>query len=133
MKIGIDIGGSHIAIAKVQENKILDKKEYNYDESFKKEIRKNIVKYIKQEVSEILKKEKKKQDKIDKKHKSIRKGGSAKRRETIESRENKSCSPHNTNECPRETELNGRSTARSVSCEQKKIQESLLYTGPRQW
>ena len=44
MKIGIDIGGSHIAIAKVQENKILDKKEYNYDESFKKEIRKNIVK-----------------------------------------------------------------------------------------
>lgn len=56
MKIGIDIGGSHIAIAKVQENKILDKKEYNYDESFKKEIRKNIVKYIKQEVSEILKK-----------------------------------------------------------------------------
>ena len=58
MKIGIDIGGSHIAIAKVQENKILDKKEYNYDESFKKEIRKNIVKYIKQEVSEILKKEK---------------------------------------------------------------------------
>ena len=26
MKIGIDIGGSHIAIAKVQENKILDKK-----------------------------------------------------------------------------------------------------------
>lgn len=58
MKIGIDIGGSHIAIAKVQENKILDKKEYNYDESFKKEIRKNIINYIKQEVSEILKKEK---------------------------------------------------------------------------
>lgn len=27
MKIGIDIGGSHIAIAKVQENKILDKKD----------------------------------------------------------------------------------------------------------
>ena len=55
----------------------------------------------------ILKKEKKKQDKIDKKHKSIRKGGSAKRRETIENRENKSCSPHNADECPRETELNG--------------------------
>ena len=58
MKIGIDIGGSHIAIAKVEENKIIDKKEYNYDEKFKEEIRKNIVEYIKKEVSEIIKKEK---------------------------------------------------------------------------
>ena len=47
MKIGIDIGGSHIAIAKVEENKILDKKEYNYDDTFKIEIRKNIINYIK--------------------------------------------------------------------------------------
>ena len=58
-------------------------------------------------------KAKKKQDKIDKKHKSIRKDGSAKRRGIIGNRENKSCSPHNTNECPRETELNGRSTVRN--------------------
>lgn len=58
MKIGIDIGGSHIAIAKVEENKIIDKKEYNYDEKFKEEIRKNIVEYIKKEVSEIIEKEK---------------------------------------------------------------------------
>ena len=53
-----DIGGSHIAIAKVEENKIIDKKEYNYDEKFKEEIRKNIVEYIKKEVSEIIEKEK---------------------------------------------------------------------------
>ena len=57
MKIGIDIGGSHIAIAKVEENKIIDKKEYNYDDTFKIEIRKNIINYIKKEISEILKEE----------------------------------------------------------------------------
>ena len=58
MKIGIDIGGSHIAIAKVEEDKIINKKEYNYDEKFKTEIRRNILEYIKKEVSEIIEKEK---------------------------------------------------------------------------
>ncbi len=50
MKIGIDIGGSHIAIAKVEENKIIDKKEYNYDEKVSKRNKKNIVKYIKKSI-----------------------------------------------------------------------------------
>ena len=58
MKIGIDIGGSHIAIAKVEEDKIINKKECNYDEKFKTEIRRNILEYIKKEVSEIIEKEK---------------------------------------------------------------------------
>ena len=35
MRIGIDIGGSHIAIAVVDKNKIIEKIEYVYDQNFK--------------------------------------------------------------------------------------------------
>lgn len=47
MKIGIDIGGTHIAIAVVDNDKIIFKNEYEYDEQFKKNIAINIINYIK--------------------------------------------------------------------------------------
>ena len=63
----------------------------------------------------ILKKEKKKQDKIDKKPKGYRKNVSAKRREMIGNNNMKSCSPHNAEQCPPETDKRGKNAAsRSV-------------------
>ncbi len=55
MKLGIDIGGSHIAIGKVQEGKIIEKIEYNYDYEFKRNIRKNMEKYLKETITMIIK------------------------------------------------------------------------------
>ena len=46
MKLGIDIGGSHISIALVEKDKILDKTEYIYDKEFRENIRENLVNYI---------------------------------------------------------------------------------------
>ena len=59
----------------------------------------------------ILKKEKKKQDKIDKKSKGYRKNVSAKRREMIGNKNMKSCSPHNAEQCPSETDKRGKNAA----------------------
>ncbi len=55
MKIGIDIGGSHIAIAIVKRETIIEKIEYPYDIEFRKQIRENIIKYLKDRISDILK------------------------------------------------------------------------------
>ncbi len=56
MKIGIDIGGSHIAVAVTDKNLIVEKVEYVYEKDFKKEIRKNIEKYLKEKIAIMLEK-----------------------------------------------------------------------------
>ena len=55
MNIGIDIGGSHIAIATVEKQNIISKKEYVYDKEFKENILKNLEIFIKETVTEIIK------------------------------------------------------------------------------
>ncbi len=55
MKIGIDIGGSHIALSVIDEKTILEKIEYVYDTNFKQNICENIVEYLKNTISNILK------------------------------------------------------------------------------
>ena len=54
MRIGIDIGGSHIAVAVIDKNKIIEKVEYVYESEFKKQIRRNIEKYLKETISAML-------------------------------------------------------------------------------
>ncbi len=56
MRIGIDIGGSHIAIAVVDGETIIEKIEYVYDVEFKNQIRKNLVQYLKNTISIMTKK-----------------------------------------------------------------------------
>lgn len=55
MKIGIDIGGSHVGMAVVDECKIIKEKEYIYDFNFKKDFRKNLESLLKHMISDILK------------------------------------------------------------------------------
>lgn len=56
MKIGIDIGGSHIAIAVVEEDKIIEKEEYSYDAEFKLHIGSYIEEFLKDIISSFLEK-----------------------------------------------------------------------------
>lgn len=56
MRIGIDIGGSHIAIAVVDENKIIEKIEYVYDQNFKQAIKENIIELLKKNIAILLEK-----------------------------------------------------------------------------
>lgn len=55
MKIGIDIGGSHVGMAVVEESKIIKQKEYIYNFNFKKDLRKNLTSLLKNMISEIMK------------------------------------------------------------------------------
>ncbi len=55
MKIGIDIGGSHVGIAIVDGNRIINKKEYEYDKEFRKNIKENLIKYLVLEILERMK------------------------------------------------------------------------------
>ena len=55
MKIGIDLGGSHIAVGLVDnENHIVAKKEYNWTEEEKNNLAENIEKYCKKMIKEIM-------------------------------------------------------------------------------
>ena len=55
MNIGIDIGGSHVAVGLVDENRILIKKEHNWSKEEKEDLLTNIEKFTKFFVKEILK------------------------------------------------------------------------------
>ena len=55
MNIGIDIGGSHIAISIIKGETIIEKIEYPYDVEFRRQIRENIVKYLKDRIADVLK------------------------------------------------------------------------------
>ncbi len=54
MRIGIDIGGSHIAVAIVDGQTIVEKIEYVYDVAFREHIRDNIVTYLKNTIATLL-------------------------------------------------------------------------------
>lgn len=56
MRIGIDIGGNHIAMAVVENENIIDKKEYVYSEEFKSKIASNIEILLKNVISEFINK-----------------------------------------------------------------------------
>lgn len=56
MQIGIDLGGSHIAVGLIQEGRILAKKEKDLEEE-KKQIEEIILKEIKKNIKEILEQE----------------------------------------------------------------------------
>ena len=55
MNIGIDIGGSHVAVGLVDKNRILIKKEHNWTKEEKEDLLTNIEKFTKLFVKEILK------------------------------------------------------------------------------
>lgn len=55
MKIGIDIGGSHIAVGLVNNNEITDKKEHEWTPEEKNDLFKNIIEYAKKYIKEIIK------------------------------------------------------------------------------
>lgn len=57
MKIGIDLGGSHIAVGLVKEDKIILKKERDFEEKDKNSIEKVIEEQIERYIEEILKEE----------------------------------------------------------------------------
>ena len=54
MKIGIDLGGSHIGIGLIEKNEILILKERNFNREDRENLKENIVKYIYKMISEIL-------------------------------------------------------------------------------
>ena len=54
MKIGIDLGGSHIGIGLVDQDKIIYKLEKNFVEKDKKDIEQTIRKYIHESIGNIL-------------------------------------------------------------------------------
>lgn len=56
MKIGIDIGGSHIAVGLVDANEIVDKKEYEWTKEEKNDLFNSITKYSKKFINEIIQK-----------------------------------------------------------------------------
>ena len=56
MKIGIDIGGSHIAVGLVDNNKIIFKKEHDWTQDEKINLSENIEKYCKECIREIIEK-----------------------------------------------------------------------------
>ena len=56
MKIGIDIGGSHIGIGQVDINgKIINKKEIDLEAENNEELKKHIIRYIINELEHIIK------------------------------------------------------------------------------
>lgn len=54
MKIGIDLGGSHIGIGLIENNEILILKERNFNREDRENLKDNIIKYIYKMISEIL-------------------------------------------------------------------------------
>ena len=54
MRIGIDLGGSHIAIGQITDGKVLKKSEYNFSEEDKKRIEKVVENFLENELHEIL-------------------------------------------------------------------------------
>ncbi len=58
MKIGIDLGGSHIGIGLVDQDKIIYKLEKNFVEKDKKDIEQTIRKYIHESIGNILEEKK---------------------------------------------------------------------------
>lgn len=54
MKIGIDLGGSHIGIGLIQNDEILIIKERNFDRHDRENLKENIIKYTENMISEIL-------------------------------------------------------------------------------
>ena len=54
MKIGIDLGGSHIGIGLIENNEILILKERNFNREDRENLKENIIKYIEIMISEIL-------------------------------------------------------------------------------
>ena len=54
MKIGIDIGGSHIAVGLVNDNEIINKKEHDWTQEEKIDLFKSIEQYSKRFIKEIV-------------------------------------------------------------------------------
>lgn len=54
MRIGIDLGGSHIAIGLIEEGKIIKKCEYNFLQEDKKQIGTVIQNFLEDEIYQIL-------------------------------------------------------------------------------
>ena len=54
MKIGIDLGGSHIGIGLIEDDNILIMKERNFDRHDRENLKENIIKYTEKMISEIL-------------------------------------------------------------------------------
>lgn len=54
MKIGIDLGGSHIAIGLIENGSILGKKEYNFLESDKENLEQVIRNFLHKQIESIL-------------------------------------------------------------------------------
>ena len=54
MNIGIDIGGSHIAIAVVEKSNIILQKEKVYNQDFKMNLFKNLENFMKDTITDIL-------------------------------------------------------------------------------
>ena len=54
MRIGIDLGGSHIAIGLVENGKILQKQEHNFSKQEKEELENTITEFIHREIKNIL-------------------------------------------------------------------------------
>lgn len=65
MKIGIDLGGSHIAVGLVENDKIINKKEKSFLEDERKDIKKTIEDSIINFIEEILNDENLKLDDIE--------------------------------------------------------------------
>lgn len=55
MNIGIDLGGSHIGIGVVDNEKIIKKSEYNFSKEEKYNLEETIRKFIHDEIDKILK------------------------------------------------------------------------------
>ncbi len=54
MKIGIDVGGSHIAVGLVNDNKIIDKREHDWTQEEKNDLFESIEEYSKKFIKEIM-------------------------------------------------------------------------------
>lgn len=55
MRIGIDLGGSHIGIGLIQEGKVFRKIEHNFSEEEKQNVEEAIKRVLYKEIDEILK------------------------------------------------------------------------------
>ena len=64
MKIGIDLGGSHISVGLIDEDKIYECKQKNFNDEDKKNIKKTIIDSIEKMINEIIEENGKKDDKI---------------------------------------------------------------------
>ena len=54
MKIGIDLGGSHIGVGVIEENKIILSKERNFDREDREDFKASIIKYIDILINDLL-------------------------------------------------------------------------------